>query len=927
MPFKFYKIFNKNNGIIIIILIVCLTEFCEAQTRNFWLMNDYNALIFDSQQVKVKPFLSGGSDNTSICDSLGNLVFYTSLDTVFNSTNLPLVNGNLKFNSDAFKKSICLNYAAKKYAIIAQGPSQPGGIYYFTQIHIYYIDMSYNNGQGRIESIDSTITGRYIFHDVIFNQISKEFLLTFTNQVKKGETRFLYLGKLNNSNLISIMDSINTNQTDTLLGVRINKAVFNNKANSIGNWSRDSLYFINYDFDIATLKFKQLIRRTNKIKYSNIGYFIFSPNDSFIYATYGSTGFDGILQYNIYTDQEFYTDTNFFLSRNFRNVLYLWLLPDNKIYITITKGGTKYALCRILNPDLPLDTNKMEFDSVKLVTYRSSNMHDHETIQRVDFGIDVTCSGLNFYNRCDPGFYNQFIWYLNNDSFIQTTPHTDRWNNTPLHISWKLLPSKTGKYYINFKAVKNNGFTMYASDSIFIIARPLAKFKTAVSQGCQYVAYTFSDSSYSDTVSGSGYSWHYYFGDSKDTLISSKITIPKLKVKHTYTSSGIFNVRLIFSNGFCSDTFDYVNFVNILPAPKPGFTATSSNFCGTPVVFTLKSLTTIDVVRYFFDMGNSDTISSTNATINYTYNTPGTYKIKQHVQGTTGCITEDSLTVIIRKGLTKNDTVEVLYTTVIDSVTTKTIWKSLPYASKYIVNTGKSTIDTFYVDKKANPNELSQKYFVGAIDSCGNSATTAPVAQTIRLKALNYNFNEYALLEYTPYETWQYGVLEYRIEYFNKYSNEWLPISAVAPSILTFKTEVVPSAGVIPNNAPEICYRVIAYEQNGNRQISISNEACIDVYPIVFIPTAFSPNNDGLNDYYKPVCAGLSTYIFEIYDRWGELIYTDSPESKGWDGTFRGRPLNPGLFIFRLAANSYLNSSVTNGARVIEKKGTITLVR
>ncbi len=144
---------------------------------------------------------------------------------------------------------------------------------------------------------------------------------------------------------------------------------------------------------------------------------------------------------------------------------------------------------------------------------------------------------------------------------------------------------------------------------------------------------------------------------------------------------------------------------------------------------------------------------------------------------------------------------------------------------------------------------------------------------------------------------------------------------------LLSKPKILPDSSNFNPITSQICYRVIAEEQNGNQQFSVSNVVCVPVYPVAFLPNAFSPNDDGLNDYFKPICAGLNNYIFEIYNRWGELVYSDSPDSKGWDGTFRGRPAEAGAYAYRLSAIGLLRSPTTSDARVVERKGTLFLVR
>jgi gliding motility-associated-like protein len=73
----------------------------------------------------------------------------------------------------------------------------------------------------------------------------------------------------------------------------------------------------------------------------------------------------------------------------------------------------------------------------------------------------------------------------------------------------------------------------------------------------------------------------------------------------------------------------------------------------------------------------------------------------------------------------------------------------------------------------------------------------------------------------------------------------------------------------------------------------------------VYVPNAFSPNTDGANDrftlYAGPAVSGIDR--LRIYDRWGELLYEGEAlrpgdPTEGWDGTFRGEPMNPGVFIY-----------------------------
>ncbi|RMG88156.1 MAG: hypothetical protein D6714_01130 [Bacteroidetes bacterium] len=95
----------------------------------------------------------------------------------------------------------------------------------------------------------------------------------------------------------------------------------------------------------------------------------------------------------------------------------------------------------------------------------------------------------------------------------------------------------------------------------------------------------------------------------------------------------------------------------------------------------------------------------------------------------------------------------------------------------------------------------------------------------------------------------------------------------------------------------------------------------------VFIPNAFSPNGDGNNDSFTIFAGGAVSEIvdFEIFDRWGELVFArqnfdPNDPSLGWDGTFKGQPLHPGVFTW-FAKIRYLD-----GVQEM-RKGSVTLAK
>lgn len=246
-------------------------------------------------------------------------------------------------------------------------------------------------------------------------------------------------------------------------------------------------------------------------------------------------------------------------------------------------------------------------------------------------------------------------------------------------------------------------------------------------------------------------------------------------------------------------------------------------------------------------------------------------------------------------------------------------------ATSYLVN-GVVVNDTFYFDKDANTKSQVNTYTVKGIDSCLNQSAASIPNKTILLSAQNINDNNNALLNYTPYEFWKEGIDYYSIEVKN--NSSWVELIRLSNATITYVDNNFPDT-LVNQNAKEKCYRIRAFQKNGV-YISQSNESCVPFAPIVFIPTAFSPNNDGLNGYFRPILLGMNVYELQIYNRWGEIVYTstDLSEDKEWDGTFRGEKAEAGIYIFRFIATSAIKSNQYNhAANFIEKKGTLMLFR
>jgi gliding motility-associated-like protein len=89
-----------------------------------------------------------------------------------------------------------------------------------------------------------------------------------------------------------------------------------------------------------------------------------------------------------------------------------------------------------------------------------------------------------------------------------------------------------------------------------------------------------------------------------------------------------------------------------------------------------------------------------------------------------------------------------------------------------------------------------------------------------------------------------------------------------------------------------------------------------------FIPNAFTPNGDGLNDFFGPTIRLLKpgSYMMVISNRWGQEIFRTTSLDQPWDGTFKGQDVNTGKYVYTIW---FKNSRGTD----FKESGTVSLLR
>jgi gliding motility-associated-like protein len=125
------------------------------------------------------------------------------------------------------------------------------------------------------------------------------------------------------------------------------------------------------------------------------------------------------------------------------------------------------------------------------------------------------------------------------------------------------------------------------------------------------------------------------------------------------------------------------------------------------------------------------------------------------------------------------------------------------------------------------------------------------------------------------------------------------------------------------NQRPEYCYRITGFRNRVAAKpevISQSNVDCSPVYSRIYVPNAFTPNRDQVNEKFKTPGIYIIEYHIRIYNRWGEKVFEGFNMDDNWDGTYQGKPCQQ---------DAYAVIVETIGVDRVKRAhyGTITLLR
>jgi gliding motility-associated-like protein len=422
--------------------------------------------------------------------------------------------------------------------------------------------------------------------------------------------------------------------------------------------------------------------------------------------------------------------------------------------------------------------------------------------------------------------------------------------------------------------------------TVTVSQTPVADFTFLFKPGCMNDTVSFHNNSQFAT----DYYWDFNDGF---TDISANPT-------HVYLNQNIYYVKLRASNQFCADST--LKSIDITHPLHASFTTSTDTLCvGSTVTFTNTSTaSTLNNTAPSYYWVFADGVHSTLLNPTHTYTNPGVYNVMMVVKDGVPCTDTAYRTIFIdatpQISFTRSDTAFCLGHKV-DLIPTF----SLSGLDNIEWNFGDNTDRIANVDPMHHAYDAPGTYTItmyGNYRVCADVSTTAQV--TVKaLPVINLGRDTALCLDgapltvtdnmnmTNPLATWQWNT------------------GATTPSI-EVKHDGIYTATVTIDQC------------SSSDEIEVKKDCIID------IPNSFTPNGDGVNDYFFPrqyLSNGVTGFTMTVFDRWGQKVFeTKNPNGRGWDGKFNDKNQPVGVYIYSIHV-------VMKNMRTEEYTGNVTLLR
>ena len=362
---------------------------------------------------------------------------------------------------------------------------------------------------------------------------------------------------------------------------------------------------------------------------------------------------------------------------------------------------------------------------------------------------------------------------------------------------------------------------------------------------------------------------------------------------HVYAAQGQYIVKLVTGLRSCNDSATVT--IDTRHPISASLTSDKDSVClGETVTFDNSGDQTTTTASYYYDFGDGNTGTTINPT--HTYAAVGTYNVVHVVTDQVPCTDTARKTIVVVAAPTASFT-----------ISETEICQGLKVDFTANASNDFDTLLWDYGDGTTILNEFENRH---AYDTNGVFTVTLtvgyPQCPTIKLTK-SITVNPFPKVNLGPDSSICPNGTP--IPLVNRAGNngmtsEW-NTGETTPSIVATK----PDTYWLKNTTTAGC--------SAADSINIVNACYLD------IPNAFSPNGDGMNDYFFPrqlLGSRLTWFSMHIYDRWGQIIYqTNKTDGRGWDGNFNGKRQPQGVYI-------YLIEGQIEGRGIEKYKGNVTLL-
>ena len=219
------------------------------------------------------------------------------------------------------------------------------------------------------------------------------------------------------------------------------------------------------------------------------------------------------------------------------------------------------------------------------------------------------------------------------------------------------------------------------------------------------------------------------------------------------------------------------------------------------------------------------------------------------------------------------------------------------------------TVDSnSYTDSDVSFPGNSYCYSFAYEDACGNLSDIGPVTCPVILTGSLGTDNQVSM-NWTDYQGWIVGVNQYFVDIFDDQQN--LLESVPAGSGLSLTDDAW------NRGSQMLFYQVRAVSNDPSPRESLSNLFRVQLEVLIFLPNAFTPNEDGLNDSFEAQGQFFQEFSMKIFNRWGEIIFVSDNADVGWDGTFKGKLMPEGTYVYRVDVTDFTGLKTTRTGGVV----------